>query len=66
MSDARWTEIDIAEVTETTPVPHPTSRTRWPPFTPAKRTRRAAHGVVNMASGPNNAQPARWAALKST
>src|SRR5439155_370837 len=52
-------------VIATTPVPHPTSSTRWFGRTPAKCTSFAALGVVVMASGANVFQFSRCIALNA-
>jgi hypothetical protein len=45
------------------PVPHPTSRTRWPTRTPAKPTSRKAVVDVTNSKGLKDAHACRWPAL---
>lgn len=52
-----------AAVIAATPVPHPTSSTRWPARTPANFTSNAADGVVTASSGAKCAQPCFCASL---
>ena len=53
-------------VIATTPVPQPASRRFCPGRTPANATSFAADGVVVIASGANDFQFSRWAALKDS